>query len=181
MIEQAANKNLQEKSKAYYGPCQTSLRKKWSFPSKIFSVNMTKSSVENAIPHAVHLRWRPLKKFYPRCLTGTQIYLALPAPPPPLPTPKQPPYVLCKARFTKFTKKQLCWSFFFNKVVGLNLPETCNFILEKDSNTAVFLWIFVKVWRTLFLQNTFRRLLPHLCEIHFQINNHQEQLTRGFL
>ena len=41
-------------------------------------------------------------------------------------------------KFTKFTGKHLCQSFFFNKVVGLR-PAT---LLKKDSGIGVFRWIF---------------------------------------
>ena len=52
---------------------------------------------------------------------------------------KQPPEVFykkrCSKNFAKFTGKQLCQSFFFNKVAGLR-PVT---LLTKDPGIGVFL------------------------------------------
>ena len=52
---------------------------------------------------------------------------------------KQTPEVFYKKgvvrNFTKFTRKHLCQSLFFNKVAGLQL------YLKRDSATGVFLWI----------------------------------------
>ena len=49
------------------------------------------------------------------------------------------PEVFCKKcvlrNFAKFTGKQLCQSFFFNKVAGLRSA----ILLKKDSGTGVFL------------------------------------------
>ena len=74
----------------------------------------------------------------------------------------------CSKKFCKFIGKHLCQSLFFNKVAGLRPIKTavlkifegsqkntwvgvffnkvaglnaCNFIMKKDSNAGVFLWI----------------------------------------
>ena len=64
---------------------------------------------------------------------------------------KQPPEVFCKKvvlkNYTKFTKKHLCQSLFFNKVAGLTLWHRC------------FSVNFAKFLRTPYLQNTSGRLL----------------------
>ena len=86
----------------------------------------------------------PLKIPYPRCLTGPQIY-----------PHKRPPHVFCKTRFIKFTEKQLCWSLFFNKVVGLKLPETCNFIKKKRLQHSCFLCEFCKSLKYTFFTENF--------------------------
>ena len=86
----------------------------------------------------------PLKIPYPRCLTGPQIY-----------PHKRPPHVFCKTRFIKFTEKQLCWSLFFNKVVGLKLPETCNFIQKKRLQHSCFLCEFCKSLKYTFFTENF--------------------------
>ena len=59
--------------------------------------------------------------------------------------------VFCKkgvlTNFTKFTRKQLWQSLFFNKVAGLILQ-----LYEKrGSGTGLFLWIFPKFLRTSFI------------------------------
>ena len=41
--------------------------------------------------------------------------------------------------FVKFTRKQLCWSLFFNKATD-SRPET---LLKRDSEIFVFLWIWL--------------------------------------
>ena len=57
--------------------------------------------------------------------------------------------------FTKFTGKQLCQSFFFNKVSGLRHAT----LLKKRVWHRCFPVNFVKLLRTPFLQNTLGRLL----------------------
>ena len=57
--------------------------------------------------------------------------------------------------FTKFTKKHLCQSRFFNKVAGLR-PAT---LLKKSSQHRCFPVNFAEFLRTPFLQNTSGRLL----------------------
>ena len=60
--------------------------------------------------------------------------------------------------FTKFTRKHLCHSLFFNKVAGLR-PAT---LLKKRLQYRCFPVNFVKFLRTPFLQKTSRRLLLSL-------------------
>ena len=62
--------------------------------------------------------------------------------------------------FAKFTGKHLCQTLFFNKVVGFR-PAT---LLKKRLWHRGFLVNFAKFLRTLFSQNTSRRLLRYLIE-----------------
>ena len=66
--------------------------------------------------------------------------------------------------FTKFSGKHLCWSLFLNKVSGLR-PST---LLKKRPQQRCFPVHFVNILRTLFLQNTSRRLL--LFVIHLTVS-----------
>ena len=72
---------------------------------------------------------------------------------------KQPPEVFFKKEFlknfTKFKGKHLCWSFFFNKHLGLS-PAI---LLKKRLQQKCFSVNFVKFSRTPFLKNSSRRLL----------------------
>ena len=72
---------------------------------------------------------------------------------------KQPAVTLYKKgvlkNFTKFIRKHMHWSLFFNKVVGLR-PAT---LLKKRLERRHIPVNFVKLFRTPFLQNTSRRLL----------------------
>ena len=95
-----------------------------------------------------------LKIPYPRCLTEPQIY-----------PHKKPSYVLCKTRFIKFTGKQLCWSLFFNKVVGLKMPETCNSI-QKKTPTQLFSCEFSKSLKNTFFTEHF----PAIASLPLQNN-----------
>ena len=58
---------------------------------------------------------------------------------------------------TKFTEKYLCWSLYFNKVVGLT-PAT---LLKKRLQHRCFPVNFANFLRTLFLQNNSGRLHLH--------------------
>ena len=51
---------------------------------------------------------------------------------------------------TKFTRKRLCWSLFFNKVAGLRSAT----LLKKRLQHICFPVNFAKLLGTLFLQNT---------------------------
>ena len=73
---------------------------------------------------------------------------------------KQPPKVFCFEKgvlrnFTKFTRKYLCQTLFFNKVAGMR-PAT---LLKKRLWHRCFRVNFAKFLRQPFLQNTFGRLL----------------------
>ena len=74
--------------------------------------------------------------------------------------------VFCKKgvlkNFTKFTRKHLCQSLFFNKVAGLR-PETCNFI-KKIIWHRNFPENFVKFLRTPFLTQHLLWLLLHVLD-----------------
>ena len=72
---------------------------------------------------------------------------------------KQPPEVFYKKgvprNFAKFTGKNLCHNLFLNKVAGLRTAT----LLKRRLWHRCFPVNFVKFLRTLFLQNTFGRLL----------------------
>ena len=61
--------------------------------------------------------------------------------------------------FSKFIEKRLCQSLFFNKVLGLRSAT----LLKRRLWHRCFPVNFVKFLRTLFLQNTSRRLLLTIC------------------
>ena len=60
------------------------------------------------------------------------------------------------SNFTKFKGKHQCWTLFLNKGSGLRSAT----LLKKRLQEKCFSVNFVKFWRTTFLQNTSRRLLP---------------------
>ena len=64
-----------------------------------------------------------------------------------------------RTKFTKFTRKHLCQSLFFNKVAGLR-PAT---LLKKRLWHRCFPVNFAKFQRAPFLQNTSGRLLLLIC------------------
>ena len=55
-------------------------------------------------------------------------------------------------KFTKFARKHLCQSLFFNKVAGLR-PEACNFI-KKETLVQVFSCKFCDISKNTFLHKT---------------------------
>ena len=80
----------------------------------------------------------------------------------------QPPEVFCKKGvlriFSKFTGKHLCQSPFFNKVAALR-PAT---LLKKRPWHRCFPVNFAKLLRTLFLQNSSRRLFLYFL-VYFKL------------
>ena len=64
--------------------------------------------------------------------------------------------------FTKFPEKNLCQSFFLNKIAGL----TCNF-LKRNCSTGIFLWIFANFLRAPFFTEHLPMMPLMLINKHF--------------